>query len=131
MRILLDTNVHISSIFWRGNSREIINLCIDKNIDIFITEHIFFEIRKVLIRDFKIDEQEVLENTNKIKEFTTLIIPTEKISYIKEDPDDDKILEGAVEAKVDFIATQDTNLLKLKDFRKIKIIKPDEFLKLF
>jgi len=47
---------------------------------------------------------------------------------VEDDPDDDAILECAVEGNVDFIISQDKHLLKLKEFRRIPILKPEDFL---
>jgi hypothetical protein len=41
---------------------------------------------------------------------------TETIRAIKEDPDDDRILECAAAAKSDFIVSEDKDLLRLADF---------------
>ncbi len=57
-----------------------------------------------------------------------IVIPSRKIHLVKEDPDDDKIIECAVEGKAGFIITNDNHLLKLKEFEGIKIIKPKDFL---
>lgn len=58
-----------------------------------------------------------------------IVKPKVKLNIVKEDKDDNKILECAKEGKVDYIITQDKHLLKLKSFEGIKILKPDEFLK--
>ncbi|MBU1198966.1 MAG: putative toxin-antitoxin system toxin component, PIN family [Nanoarchaeota archaeon] len=47
---------------------------------------------------------------------------------MKNDPDDNKIIECALEGKADYIITQDKHLLDLK-FDKIKILTPREFLR--
>jgi len=47
------------------------------------------------------------------------------------DPDADRILECAISAGADCIVTQDNHLLKLKEFRNIKIMNPKEFLEGF
>ncbi len=60
----------------------------------------------------------------------TSIIPIEKINITKEDPDDNKIIECAVTAKANYIITYDKHLLKIKKFRNILIIKPEEVLKI-
>ncbi len=60
-----------------------------------------------------------------------LVIPTEKFDAIKEDSDDNKILDCAFAGRVDFIISQDNHLLKLKEFRGIRIISPGDFLKEF
>jgi len=52
----------------------------------------------------------------------------QKCGKIEEDPDDNKILEAALEAKADYIISGDRHLLKLKVFRGIKIAKARQFL---
>ena len=46
-------------------------------------------------------------------------------TIVKEDPDDNKIIECAVACGADFILTYDKHLLRLKEFRGIKIIMPE------
>lgn len=55
---------------------------------------------------------------------------SEKLSVIKEDKPDNRILECAVAAKADFIVSGDKHLKALKEFGGIKIISASEFLKL-
>jgi uncharacterized protein len=52
----------------------------------------------------------------------------DKIIYLKDDPDDDKILECAIASRCNYIVSGDKHLIKLKSFRNIKILKPAEFL---
>lgn len=67
---------------------------------------------------------------HKIVSISGLVKPTKKLDIVKDDPDDNKILECAIAGKVDYIISNDEHLLKLKEFEGIPIIKPEEFLKL-
>lgn len=58
-----------------------------------------------------------------------MVEPSEKLSIVKDDSDDNKILECAKTGKVDFIVSNDNHLLKLKNFENIPIITPQEFIK--
>jgi putative PIN family toxin of toxin-antitoxin system len=58
----------------------------------------------------------------------SLFIDTNETIQVCRDPKDDKILELAVNGRADCIITGDKDLLILNPFRKIPIIKPDEFL---
>ena len=69
-----------------------------------------------------------------IKEWIDLIIrnsiivePQERISIVKDDPKDNIFIETAAAGNADYIVSQDNHLLKLKEFRGIKIITPEEF----
>ena len=61
---------------------------------------------------------------------SAIVLPRQKFKIVKEDPDDNKIVEAAVEGNCDFIVSSDKHLLKLKEFKGIKIITPKEFFKL-
>ena len=58
------------------------------------------------------------------------VSPTEAVSIIKEDPDDDRILECAGAAKSDFIVTEDKDLLRIGRFGKARIVTIREFVRL-
>ena len=58
-----------------------------------------------------------------------LVEPQERIEIVKDDKDDNKFIEAAVEGKADYIITQDNHLLNIKEVRGIRIISPEEFLK--
>jgi len=48
---------------------------------------------------------------------------------IKDDPEDNKFIEAAVDQAADLIVSGDQHLLKLREYQGIKIITPAEFLK--
>ena len=59
-----------------------------------------------------------------------VVEPEEKIRAVKDDPKDDIFIEAAVAGSADFIVSQDKEVLKLKEFRGIKIVTPEEFNKI-
>ena len=56
------------------------------------------------------------------------VFPQITINLIKDDPDDNAILECAFTAEVEYIVTGDSHLLTLESFKGIKILSPSEFL---
>ena len=128
--IVLDTNIFISSVFWEGKTYIVVKKAINQDIIVFISNYIIEEIRKVLVRDFNLEKQEIDDIVNAVFYFTHLIEPKESVTVIKDDPKDDKILDCALACNADFIVSQDNHLLKLKKFRNIKIVSPEEFLEI-
>ena len=131
MKIVLDTNVFISGIFWRGASNEVITNWREEKFILVTSLEAVSEIIKVL-RDFKIKLSDDM-----IKEWVDLIIknsiiaePKEKIEAVKDDPKDNIFIETAVAGNVEYIVSQDNHLLKLKGFSGVKIITPEEFNKI-
>ena len=135
MKVVLDTNTLISAIVWRGEANKIIEVALNKKIEIIITKEILAEVIDVLNRerfdDFIENKKEKIEDLIRvILSFSTLIETKTKIELIKEDPKDNIILEAALDGKTSYIISYDRHLLNMIEFNKIKIMTPTDFLKL-
>ncbi|MBI3032204.1 putative toxin-antitoxin system toxin component, PIN family [Candidatus Woesearchaeota archaeon] len=131
IRIVVDTNILISSIFWNGDPYKIVQLCLDSELQIIISNEIIAETTRVLKRDFHLEETEIHDILECIKSYATIcknIITIEKISR---DPLDDHIIACATASKSDIIVTRDQDLLVLKEYFNIKIVTPEQFLQDF
>ncbi len=133
MKITADTNILISSTFWEGDSDKILEKVENKEIELVLSKEIIEEFSEVLKYDeiqdkIKDKNLEMKRTVEKITFLSTIVEPKEKLDVVKEDIDDNKILECAIEGNVDYIISNDKHLLKIKEFRGIKIIKPEEFL---
>ena len=132
MRIVLDTNVFISGIFWEGNfCSKIIDKWKNEEFELVSSIEIIEELLNTL-KHFKIqlDEETIESWRNIIIERVIIAKSSERLDVIKEDPDDNKFLETEIAGKADFIITQDNHLLKVKKLNNIMILNPEEFLKL-
>ena len=127
-KVVLDTNIYISSVFWEGKSYILIKKAIAQDIIAFISGGIIKEIRRALARDFNLEKQEIEDIVDAIALFTHIVEPKEKVDVIKEDPDDDRVLECALACKAKYIVSQDKHLRKLGKFRGIEILSPEQFL---
>ena len=96
---------------------------------IFSSVEILSEYQKVLNRDFDYSGSEITYILEKILSFVTLIKPVAKVNVVKENPDDNKIIECALASSSEYVITYDKHLLNLKEFQGIKIATPEEFLR--
>jgi predicted nucleic acid-binding protein len=69
------------------------------------------------------------DSRGKLAKLTNRVIPTARLSVIKEDPDDNRILECADRAKSDFIVSEDKDLLRLGQFVNARIVSIRDFVK--
>ncbi|MDP4012447.1 MAG: putative toxin-antitoxin system toxin component, PIN family [Candidatus Nanoarchaeia archaeon] len=133
MRVVLDTNVFISGIFWDGNyCSQIIDAWRAGKIMLVSSLEIIEEFLETL-RDFKIEmpEEIIREWQNTIIENSVIVVPTEKLDIVKNDPKDNKFFEAAVAGKAQYIVSQDKkHVLNIPEFKGIKTIHPEKFLKL-
>jgi len=127
MRITVDTNFLISATQWDNSvAHKLLIDLIKINIEIFTTKEILGEFSKVLKRDFKYSEEETDEIVQKILEFLILIEPKQKVNVVKDDPDDNIVIECALASKSKYIITYDKHLLNIKEYEGIRIIRPEE-----
>ncbi|RDV80178.1 PIN domain-containing protein, partial [Ammonifex thiophilus] len=61
--------------------------------------------------------------------WVVMVYPKERISVVQKDPEDDKVLECAVEGKAGWVVTGDSHLLELRSVRGIAIVTAEEFLR--
>jgi len=102
---------------------------ISGKIKIFLSQDILKELAGVLVgRKFRTPVAFVQQTIHELSEIAEIAIAREKINAVKNDPDDNRILECAVAAKVDYIVSGDSDLLSLGNFRKIKILSPGDFI---
>ena len=127
MVITFDTNVLLSATLWDGSvAQKLLFDLIRQRIKIYSTTEILSEYQVILKRDFDFTDAEVSEIMEKVLAFVTLVSPQMKIKAVKDDPDDDVIIECALESESKYIITYDKHLLNLKEYQSIRIIRPEE-----
>ncbi len=130
-RVVIDTNVFVSGLNFAGRPGEILELFIKGNIEVFISPFILSEIERILRERFEWSEGNIRSVLNQIKRQTILVHPKLKVTVIKWKDDDNRILECAIEGKVQYLISGDRkHLLPLKEYQGTKIISPFEFLEL-
>ena len=131
MKIVLDANIFISSFFWGGNPRSVLERVIKGIDELFITKEIIDEIEDVLWRPkFNVDKEEIIYFINSIEEIGNKIVPQRRISGGSRDKSDNKYIECGVAANVDYIISGDIHLLELKEYENVKIVTAREYLEL-
>src|SRR3989344_4758396 len=127
MKIVVDTNFLVSATQWDYSVSHKLLLKLIKNNDIiFSTKEILDEFAEVLERDFLYNQEEIKNVLEKALQFLTIVTPSQRVDVVKEDADDNKIIECALEGKADYIISYDKHLLNLKEYKGIKIVRPEE-----
>ena len=130
-KIVIDTNIYISAIFWGGKPRAIVDLGRSGQVLIFTSSEIEKEIEKKLKTKFGLSNEEAAQILLDFSTFTVPVKVSRRITVIDDDPDDDKFIECAVASRAGFIVSGDKHLLNLKEYKGIRILKATDFLSLF
>ena len=132
MKAVLDTNVFVSGIYWSGSSDKVLRAWKEGKFEHVSSLEIIEEISKTL-SNFKIplSADDILWWENLILENSLIVVPKIKFNIVKDDPDDNKFFETALAGKADYIVSQDKrHVLKIREYKGIKTISPEEFMKL-
>jgi uncharacterized protein len=127
MKIVVDTNVVISGVFFGGFPRKILRAIVDKKIVACATTKIIEEYEEIVVE--MIDRKQGSLNHNLLTPLVNameIIIPISNVKKCR-DPDDDKFLSCAKDANAIYIISGDKDLLVLQQFENIKIITAKEF----
>ncbi len=129
MKIVLDTNVFISGIFFGGHPSQILKFWKESRIKIILTESILEKYKRVG-RELSAKYSSI--NIEPIIELFTIyakFVETKDISVNAcEDPDDNKFIECAIASHSKLIVSGDKHLLKMSGYKNIEVLKPRDFI---
>ena len=134
MRVVVDTNVFVSSFLGpEGTPRKIIDLWKTGEVILCLSPVIIEEYVLVLGRLGLAGEPEMDELLELFKKKANILFtaPAGALKVVEADPDDDKFIECALQAKTGFIISGDKHLLDVGSHAGIRIVTPVEFLKAF
>ena len=130
LRVVLDTNVYVSMFpYPKGNLYRVIwHHARKRTYEVLISRAIIKELGRILRKrhgwldtDVKLRMQELIHHS-------AFIDPKHVPTVVTNDPDDDHILACAVEGKAHLIVTGDKDLLRLKSYQGVSIIRPADFI---
>lgn len=127
MKILIDTNILISGLFFHGLPNQLLSELDFEKFKICINEEIFDEYRLQI--DKKVLKPKYHLNRELRNNFFSNLHDFEKVSDLKicRDPKDDKFINCAIDAKAIYIVSGDNDLLTIKNFAGIEIVTAREF----
>ena len=135
LKLVLDTNTLVSAFFWEGNEAELFRKIEQGKANLYITIEILKEVEEVIKRP---KFNEVMRKANltpdqimqKIVSFSHLVIAPKLNIKVCRDEKDNKFLECAESVKADYLVTGDDDLLSLKEYKGILIVRTRRILEL-
>lgn len=131
MKVVFDTNVFVSGIHWGGASKQAIRQWFIGRFLLISSPPIIQELAKTLM-SFKIplENEEIEWWVSLILAKAIIVVPTENIHIVMDDPDDNKFFEAAIAGDADYIVSQDKHLLRIGEYKQVKVLTPEDFLKI-
>lgn len=126
MRALLDTNVLVSAILFRGPSRRLLDAALRGTFDLVTSPALLDELEELLGRKFGFSAAAAAQTRSEIEAVAQVVEPRE-VPRVCRDPDDDQVLAAAAEAAAGWIVTGDKDLIVLDPHNAIRIVPPSSF----
>jgi putative PIN family toxin of toxin-antitoxin system len=118
----LDSSVFIRALHFGGPAASLLAHARAGTIRIDISDAILSETNRVLRDKFQWDGYRLHDARGKLLSISNHVRPSQTVNVIKEDPDDDRILECAVAAESDYIVSEDKDLLRLGRYGNAQIV---------
>lgn len=128
MKVVLDTNVFVSGVFFGGAPGKVLEAWRDGVLEIVISSEIIEEYVRVgeeLATQFSgVDLEPALEL---VAAAATLVLAAPLPEPVSRDPDDDKFLACALAAEAELIVSGDKDLLDVSPYDGITVLGPRAF----
>ncbi len=120
---MLDTNILVSALGWQGPERLVYERCGAGLMHLATSPALLDELERVLrYPKFLFTESEIQAFLRNVIAIARLVHPRQRIDVVQQDPDDNRVLECAVEAGAEWIVSGDPDLLELREYEGIQIL---------
>lgn len=126
LTLVLDTNVYISAALRGELSERILQLAAAGRVRVITSAAIRDELAEKIRDRFGWNKSQARALLEILESITEIIVPNVSLNVIAEDKDDNRILECAVAGHADLIVSFDADLLRLRQYEGIGIIRPEE-----
>ena len=127
---VFDTNILFSATGWRGNPFQCVERARAGEFRVFTCPELMEELAEKLENRLNFSADQVAETLADYLGFLRVVHVPKALTAVCRDPDDNMVLECAVEGNAQYIVSGDKDLLELKEFRGIRLVRAAEFLNL-
>jgi putative PIN family toxin of toxin-antitoxin system len=128
VRVTLDTNIYVSALHFGGKPMQLLEMGLEGELDIAISQPILDETLRVLREKFGWSADDLRDAEAAISAATYRVAPTETLDVVEADATDNRIVECAVASSSETIVSGDRHLLALGQFRGISVLRVGDFL---
>jgi putative PIN family toxin of toxin-antitoxin system len=128
VRVVVDTNVLVSALFFGGTPERVLLAGLHGRIQLLTSRALLAELERVLVRKFKLPRRDTHAAIALLQEVADVVEPAVRVTVVAECDADNRVLECAAAGGADVIVTGDSrHLLPLGSFQGIPIVDPAAF----
>jgi putative PIN family toxin of toxin-antitoxin system len=127
-RVVADTNIYISAVMFGGLPGSVLDLGLLRAFTLVTSPPLLDELEDKLRVKFGVSAGDAAAIRAKLENAADVVEPHLMLDVVKDDPDDNRVLECAVVGGADYIVSGDRHLLQLKAYVGIPILTARQFL---
>jgi len=127
MKVFFDTNVYVAEALLGEAAERMIEATTRASWRIHSSPYVLDELERVLTEQLGLSRRLAILSRKRIMRRSALVEPAESRHVVPGDPRDSPILQAALEARVDYLVSNDRHLLELSPYEGLRIITMVEY----
>ena len=128
IRAVFDTNILFSATGWRGTPFQCVERARAGDLRVVTCPELIEELAEKLETRLHFSTDQVAETLADYLSFLRVVRIPKLLDAVPRDPEDNMVLECAIEGDAQYIVSGDKDPLVIKEFRGIKIVRARDFL---
>jgi putative PIN family toxin of toxin-antitoxin system len=129
VQVVPDSNIFISAVVYGGKPLQLLEMGLERDIHLLTSPAILDETLGVLREKFAYSAEQLEEARGRIESACFgIFTPSLTLDVVPDDPDDNRVLELAVQLADSVVVTGDKHLLKLRKYEHVEVLTVSEFL---
>ncbi len=127
LRAVFDTNVFISALFG-GVPEEAYQAALERRCTLVVSPALLAELARTLREKFHAPERDIVAYVKQIGRIAEVVRPGQSIAVLRDNADN-RVLECGEAGRADLIVSGDQDLLRLRQYASIPIVRPADFVR--
>ena len=126
--VVFDTNILFSATGWRGNPFQCVERARAGQVEAVTCPELLEELAEKLELKLGLSPERTAEALADYLSFLRVVSIPKILDAVPRDREDNAVLECAIEGRAEFVVSGNKDLLSLRTFRGIRIVRASEFL---
>lgn len=130
MKVFFDTNVYVAEALLGEMAERLLDATTKAAWRIYSSPYVLAEVERVMAERFDCTRRFAVLTRQRVRRRATLVEPQPSRHRVPGDPADSPILQAALVAGVDYLVTNDTDLLSMSPYEGMRIVSMSDYQRL-
>jgi putative PIN family toxin of toxin-antitoxin system len=127
MKVFFDSNVYVAEALVGGGAERLLAATAKAGWRIYTSAYVLAEVERALVGRLDSTRRFAVLARIRVRRRATIIVPPSSRHQVPDDAADSPILQAALAAGVDYLVTNDTDLLSLSPYEGLRIVSMRDY----